>query len=427
MPAFSRLALITIAAALLAALLIFPAFAQEATPFPPVDLGGVASIPQSLTAQGYPVLGSLDAPVQMIVFCGYDALQCGQFHTDVFLPLLPQIQAGEIQLVFVPLAGAPDLPNGRAAASSAICAARQGAFWTLSSTLYGWQAQGEAAFTADRLRAAAVSTGLNQTEWDACMFSDTPAIVIERGNLDARVQSGFVDASRPYVLVNGVPSLPDAESVLASVAEELAQAFATPDPNAPEATEPPIVVTLQPLLGDSVEPPITFSLPPGWQLGFDTLLLNDVDAPVRAIPLAVYSGPVPGGTGTIVLLWGFPSLVAGNPFQSQTVQPDLWSDGLRLLRLAILEQGCNIGTDLRREYTVGGRAAVGTQFSAVDCPELPDTRGWFAGVSEGGLNFVFYVFADPIEAMNSAEPYLQSVLDGVEFHVPQIVTATPQP
>jgi hypothetical protein len=187
-------------------------------------------------------------------------------------------------------------------------------------------------------------------------------------------------------------------------------------------TETPVVITVEPLLGQPVEPPLEIALPDGWaeQMN-DTLLLPDVDA-MRPIPFVVWSGPVTGGTGRILLLWGFASMIGGNPFETQleTPAPDAWADGLRLLRLAVNEPGCNIGTDLRRDFRVGLLPAVGTQFSAVDCPEAPDTRGWFAGLNEGGLNFVFFVFTDPIDAMTAAAEELQAILDTVRFDVPEL-------
>ena len=52
--------------------------------------------------------------------------------------------------------------------------------------------------------------------------------------------------------------------------------------------------------------------------------------------------------------------------------------------------------------------------------------GMFVGVEEGGLNFVFYVYANPIDAMDSAESELQTILDSVTFHVEEfLVTPTP--
>ena len=97
----------------------------------------------------------------------------------------------------------------------------------------------------------------------------------------------------------------------------------------------------------------------------------------------------------------------------------MWTDGTRLLRLAIVETGCNVGTDLRRNYSVGGLQATGTQFAAVNCPQLPDTRGWFAGLRQFDVNFVFYVYTDPIGAMDGNAPNeLQAILDTVQFVMP---------
>lgn len=213
----------------------------------------------------------------------------------------------------------------------------------------------------------------------------------------------------------------------------------------PTASETPNVVELPPVLGQSTNPPLDISLPEGWVVAQnDALIIPDADSTVRAIPYVAYSGPITGGQGTIVLLWGFPSLV--NPFANNgtpsaqdlaglidpslaqgnapTVTPDLWSDGLRLLRLAIVEQGCTIGTDLKRNYNVGALSGVGTQFAAVSCPQLPDTRGWFVGVPAEGLNFIFYLFSDPIAAMDTGRNDLQAVLDTVHFHP---IEVTPQP
>ncbi len=214
-----------------------------------------------------------------------------------------------------------------------------------------------------------------------------------------------------------------------------------------ESTED--VVQLPPVLGQSVNPPLDINLPKDWKVAEnDALIIPDVDGSIRSIPFVAYSGPIKGGTGTIVLLWGFPSLVnpfgangtpsaadianAIDPSLAQAIggptpappAPDLWSDGLRLLRLAIVEQGCNIGTDLKRTYSVGSLSGVGTQFAAVNCPDkLPDTRGWFVGLDSSGLNFIFYMYSDPIAAMDTGHDDLQAILDTVTFHAPD---ATPE-
>jgi hypothetical protein len=158
--------------------------------------------------------------------------------------------------------------------------------------------------------------------------------------------------------------------------------------------------------------------PPGWGYRYDNYALPDVDG-LRSVPIAYYEGPVTGGTGKILIFWAFPNMVV--PFTQPgepAPQPDLWSDGLRLFRLAMVDRGCNSGTDLQRTYRIGNLSASGTQFSIVDCPESPDTRGWFAGLQVKNINFVFFVYAEPIEAMTAADDELQAILDTVVFRIP---------
>ena len=174
------------------------------------------------------------------------------------------------------------------------------------------------------------------------------------------------------------------------------------------------------LVAEGVPPPLDISLPENWTSRNIAVAIPDVDTELRPVYVAAYSGPVTGGTGSIVVLWDFPNFLSGDLFAlpgTPTPAPDLWSDGLRLFRTAMVETGCNAGTDLQRSYTVGGLEGSGTQFAIVDCPESPDTRGWFVGLQEKGMNFVFYIYTEPIDAMDSAQAELQAILDTVKFRV----------
>ena len=222
-------------------------------------------------------------------------------------------------------------------------------------------------------------------------------------------------AAAPTATVTPTP-VPSSTATPLPTETPTATATAAPDITE-EATLP---VTFVPLTAAGEAPPFDITLPDGWQYGYNILAIPDVDAELRPVQLTIYRGPVAGGTGTIVVLWGFPNIIASSPLilpGTPTPAPDLWSDGLRLFRTAIVDRGCNAGTDLQRSYTVGGRTGAGTKFAIVDCPESPDTRGWFVGVQEDGLNFVFYVYAEPIDAMDTAEADLQAILDSIEFHV----------
>ncbi len=172
---------------------------------------------------------------------------------------------------------------------------------------------------------------------------------------------------------------------------------------------------------EGVPPPFDIALPPGWQEGYGILPVRD-GITQTGVPVAIYTGPVPEHedvTGWIVVLWGFPSISPGP-------EADLWADGLRFLRGALLDPSCNIGTDMARYFEVGGRDdAVGTFFSAVGCRGEPDTAGWFAGLREQGGNYVFFIYTEPLEGIDPARGPLQDILDSIAWHT--IPTHTPEP
>lgn len=190
----------------------------------------------------------------------------------------------------------------------------------------------------------------------------------------------------------------------------------TPPP-ADATEEPTVVMQITQLAGVGDPPPLDITFPKGWAYRYDNYLLPDVDG-LRPIQIAYYEGPVTGGTGKILIFWSFPNMVDPFTQAGEAAAPDLWSDGLRLFRLAMVDRGCNSGTDLQRTYRIGNLSASGTQFSIVDCPESPDTRGWFAGLQVKKINFVFFIYAEPIEAMDTADDELQAILDTVVFRVP---------
>lgn len=174
-------------------------------------------------------------------------------------------------------------------------------------------------------------------------------------------------------------------------------------------------VLVQPLTGVRVEPPFSITLPEGWSSASDTFIYEEL-GDIVTVPFTIYQGPVTGGRGTILVLWNFRSVVGANPLGTPTTERFNWSDGLRLLRYPVFEPTCNIGTEPERAFSVGGRPATGTNFAAVDCPELPDTRGWFAGLTVNDIPFVFYMYADPLEAMANSVPWeLQAILDTIVF------------
>jgi hypothetical protein len=391
---------------------------------PPASSDRYDELPQAISLSGFPQVGFPNAPVSVTIYGSFGDPASGDFYANTFPPLLNRTRNGEVLLTFVTLAGSGAIANQQGAARAALCAAEQNTFWRFHDRLFEAARTESDPFAGERLIEIANSIGMNRAQWDECMISNRPDEILAEA--DRQVSNTEIFTQIPFVTVNEASSFLDSESLnftidqaLEQFNQQIAEALAGATP---EVTDDSIL-ELPPVTSDEVAPPIIIGLPPGWRTGYAVQFLRDVDAD-RTIPVAVYQGPVTGGTGNIVLLWGFPNLnLVPEQGIPETATPDLWLDGVRLLRLAVVEAGCNVGTDLRREYNVGGLTAVGTQFAAVDCPELPDTRGWFAGLRQYNINFIFYVFTEPIEAMDVAEGELQAILNSIRFAAPP----TPDP
>jgi hypothetical protein len=193
----------------------------------------------------------------------------------------------------------------------------------------------------------------------------------------------------------------------------------------PLPTDDRIPVTLNPTVLTDLEAPIRIAIPDDWQVASDALLLPASQG-VRAVPFSLYQGPVPGGTGTILLLWGFENVVPAAPTGSPLAPINLFADGLRMLLFTVVEAECNFAYDEERIFSVGGLDGPGTYFAADDCPDnLPSVRGWFSAISQNGLNFAFYAYTEPMEALEGATGDLQAILDSVVFDFSLLPTAEP--
>lgn len=436
-------------------------------PIPATARTRYEGIIQLASAEGYPQLGSPNAPAQMRLYAGFDSIGSRDLYNSVFVPLLTNIRAGEVHVTFVPLYEG-NLENVAAATRNALCAAEQGAFWAMHDTFFNWnEAFGANAFTAERLDAAVNALVPDRAAWEACISSDRPDRTLSAARSETFTLQGFT--SPPAVYINGSPVAPDVISISGAVeaARNAAQQAAinpttapdvastqavsapTDDPLTPaapvtEAPTQPAIITWTPSPGPSptpeptntpivfdpnaqIPPPLEIALPDTWQVGYGVVPLD------RQIPFAIYTGPVTGGKGTIILLWGFANIIpplGSNPFDqaSLTSSTDIYSEGILLFRQAVTEPDCQrIGTDVVREYTVGGRLAYGTEITILDCPTTPDARGWFAGLQAEGMNFVFYNYVEPLEAVDGARAELQAILDTITFVPIVSVTATNTP
>lgn len=203
----------------------------------------------------------------------------------------------------------------------------------------------------------------------------------------------------------------------------------TPDPEPettpdPEATPDVVQMFVEGLEEQAIDPPLSIDLPEDWLSGNSVVVVQDVTG-FQTVPFTLYTGPVEGGQGFIIVLWGFQTLGdPGNPLIPGDEDFGPYLDALRLLRLALLEPECVVGTEPEREFTVGAVVATGANFVAEQCPVTADTRGWFLGTNQAGVNFAFYMYVEPLEALPGQAAFdMQAVLDTVVFEVEAFLEA----
>lgn len=155
-----------------------------------------AGIEQSVSAEGYPMLGDPDAPVLVQEFSSYTCPHCKDLHEDVMSDeLLPFIRDGQVRLISVPFdrRGQDETDMVRAA----FCAMEQGMFFEMNSVLYHWR--GSVSFSKDRVESAASELGMDEGELLDCMNSNVTNRLIEQARTD------FTDrglTGTPTVFVN---------------------------------------------------------------------------------------------------------------------------------------------------------------------------------------------------------------------------------
>jgi hypothetical protein len=175
----------------------------------------------------------------------------------------------------------------------------------------------------------------------------------------------------------------------------------------PTPTGPTPIPELQP----GFAPPLAVTLPEGWRTAHILVPMNTVYFRGE-LPISIYRGPLGSDVvGTLWIAWGFPNVT------SPTGSVNLYGDGVQLLRGMIFDsQTCEIGLGgEQRDYQVGGLAAVGTIYSAVNCEGSTDIAGFFAVLEVGGGNFAFFVGVEPVTATDVGLPQMQAILDSIVF------------
>jgi protein-disulfide isomerase len=205
-------------------------------PIPEGSVERYSGIPQSLTDDGYPILGNPDAPVQVVEYSSFACSACKSFHDQAMPALVDRVRAGEVAFTYVPLYTFGSVQNGEGAARAALCAGEQGAFWTYHDALFSWQGlYGNTAFAQNRLETGIDNLGLNRAEWEQCMGSEMPRTVANAAEAEARSIDGFTGT--PAIMVNGSIVTNELQSVMAAIDQALA--FSPPPvPETEASTEP---------------------------------------------------------------------------------------------------------------------------------------------------------------------------------------------
>lgn len=167
-----------------------------------------AGIPFGKTASSaYPAsfasLGNPTAPLKITQLSSYSCGSCENYYSSVIVNLLPQIKAGQIYYVFIPvtLTGEFDAKPGTAAA---LCALDQNKFWQMHDVLFDWQLRYNSdAANIQRLQAAALKLGLDVTKFNTCLTSQATSQKINAANAYFKTL-GL--SSTPSILINGKPA-----------------------------------------------------------------------------------------------------------------------------------------------------------------------------------------------------------------------------
>jgi protein-disulfide isomerase len=204
----------------LVAIAIIAAIVYFATSLPsdvtlPENVNRTDNILVSTTAEGYYRLGNPNAPVEVREFASFSCPGCLAFHDTEFPQLLPLIESGAINFVFVPLTTG-NVPNPEGANRTAMCAGEQGKFWQMHDVLFSWQSlYGNAAFQDGRLRGAVSSLGLDSGTFNSCINSERINTV-----LNTALASGV--SSTPAVTVQGASVAASAAAIVEAVQSNLA-------------------------------------------------------------------------------------------------------------------------------------------------------------------------------------------------------------
>jgi protein-disulfide isomerase len=185
---------IAVAAIVVFVLVAMSSDSQESLPTPDSE-------PIQVDTQGYPQLGSDDAPVTVIEFSDYNCPHCSDFALETF-PLVEDefIASGQVKYVVYPYAlWDESLPIVEAAA----CAHDQDSFWDFHHLAFSNQERfsTQQPPSRDMLREWAETSGLDVDEFQACLDQGRNRDKVTEATQDAQGRMGI--RRTPTLLING--------------------------------------------------------------------------------------------------------------------------------------------------------------------------------------------------------------------------------
>jgi len=220
-------------------------------PIPEGTLDKYDGIPQTVSDEGFPILGNPNAPVLVEEFSSFSCPGCQQFHENFGDDIVEQVREGVIAFEYIPLTTG-SIPNAVGASKAALCAGEQGAFFEYHDALFDWHSRyGNQAFSQNRITSGVENLGLNEGQFDSCIGSSRIDDVMSAAQ---SVAAGRGATSTPSVFVNGT-ALPTSADLVSAIQQALAATGLSPVPldSGDDEPEPVVEETDEPEMTEEAE------------------------------------------------------------------------------------------------------------------------------------------------------------------------------
>lgn len=211
------------------------ALADAYTMLMPVELPDFpyAELPTSITEDGFPQIGFDDAPLTVHIYESFGCGHCANFSSDQFIQMLPEAEAGNVRMIFVPVTNQFSV----AASAAAYCAMDQGYFWEAHDLLFGFlRDYGQDAFPVERIVLMAEDLGLDMETFETCLYAEDTYTRLDDANaiFYSLTEENEAVTGTPTITFNGVvpewgSGAPPWDYIEAQIAQALGGAVDAPD------------------------------------------------------------------------------------------------------------------------------------------------------------------------------------------------------